>query len=330
MTDRRHFVTHSDHRYLPKALALHSSLKRHHPSFVLWLVCTSPEAEEQLRAVADETLRMVPLRDVETAYPQLLQAKTNRSTVEYYYTLSPAILRYVLQRPECGEMVTYLDADMLFFSSPERVFDALGESSIGITPHNFSFFVQHARKGGEYNVGWVTFRKDENGIACLQWWFDRCIEWCYQRYEDGKYADQGYLNWFPELFRGVKVLDDPGFNLAPWNLANYRIEGDRDRVLVDGQPLVFFHYADFVQISSWHYSVNTSGAFIWLTPKLRRLLFRPYIETLREINPEGLPRGLRGHRARDFLSLQAPKQLARMIRRIIFMQYVFVFRTHVI
>ena len=329
MTNVRHFVTHSDHRYLPKALALHLSLRRHHSSFILWLVCTTPEAEDRVRGIADDTLRAVPLRDVEAAFPQLLEAKKNRSLVEYYYTLSPAVSRYVLEKPECREMVTYLDADMLFFSSPERVFAQLGEASIGITPHKFSFFVRHARKGGEYNVGWVTFRKDVQGIACLRWWFDRCIEWCYQRYENGKYADQGYLNWFPTMFSQVRILDDPGVNLAPWNLAIYKIGEGSEGVLVNGKPLVFFHYADLVQISDWHYSVNTSSAFVWLTPKLRRLLFHPYINILRQISPQGLPRGLRGRRIRDLFSPSAPKQFARLIRKVIFMEYVFVFKNPV-
>jgi len=322
-------VTHSDHRYVPKALALHDSLKRHHSSFTLWLVCTSPEAAARALALGDPTLRVIPLADVERAFPELLGAKGNRNAVEYYYTLTPAICRYVLER-EGVEVVTYLDSDILFFSSPERVFDALGPASIGITPHKFSFFVRHAYRVGDYNVGWITFRNDERGRACLRWWFDRCIEWCYQRYEEGKYADQGYLNWFVELFPGVKVLEDPGFNLAPWNLANYRINDVGGNVTVDGRPLVFFHYADFVQISRWHYSTNTSSAFIWLTPKLRRVLFRPYIEALREVSPDGLPRGLRDIKPRNFLSLKGPKELVRMLRKIFFIQYMFVFRGRVI
>lgn len=322
----RHFVTHSDHRYLPKAQVLHASLKRHHARFTLWVVCTSDEAEARVRAIADESLRPVSLAAVEQALPELRTAKQNRCLVEYCYTLSPAVVRYVMEHSN-ADLVTYLDADMMFFASPELALEQLADASICITPHKFSFFVRHARKGGEFNVGWVSFRRDVNGLEALHWWYDRCIEWCYQRYEDGKYADQAYLNRFPELFKGVKILDDPGVNLAPWNMANYRIAGTDHGVTVNGRPLVFFHFADFVQVSRWHYSVNTSSAMIWLTPKLRRLLFRPYIQALRAASPEGLPHGLRGMRTRDFLS---PRQIARLARKIFFMQYVFVLGTCVV
>ena len=326
----RHFVTHCDHRYLLKALALHASLKRHHASFILWIVCTSEEAINRVRALTDATLRPLSLHQIEETYPQLLKAKVNRSIVEYYYTLSPAVCRFVLENQQCNEMITYLDADTFFFSSPEYVFELLGQSSIGITPHRFSSWMRRMRKVGEYNVGWITFRKDENGTACLQWWFDRCIDWCYQRYEEGKYADQGYLNWFQELFKGVKVLDDPGINLAQWNLANYKIQDENGAVKVNGKPLIFYHFADFIQLSKWHYSTNTSGALIWLTPRLRKLIFGPYIRTLRKINPESLPRGLRKLSIRDILSLKAPKVILRSIRNIVFMQYIFVFGKRII
>jgi hypothetical protein len=326
----RHFVTHCDHRYLPKALALHASLKRHHVSFILWIVCTSDKAEERVRALSDATLRPVPLHRIEDTYPQLLKAKANRSIVEYYYTLSPAVCRFILENQPCNGMVTYLDADMFFFSSPERVFELLGESSVGITPHCFSYWMRRMRNVGEYNVGWITFRKDANGTACLRWWFDRCIDWCYQRYEDGKYADQGYLNWFQKLFNGVKVLDDPGINLAQWNISNYRVQDENGAVKVDGKPLVFFHFADFVQLSKWHYSTNTSGALIWLTPSLRRLIFRPYIEMLRKITPEGLPRGLRKLTMGDLMSMRAWKEILRFLRKVFFMEYMFVFGDRIV
>ena len=35
---------------------------------------------------------------------------------------------------------------------------------------------------------YILFRRDENGLACLNWWRDRCNEWCNKRLEDGKEA----------------------------------------------------------------------------------------------------------------------------------------------
>ena len=65
--------------------------------------------------------------------------------------------------------------------------------------------------------------RDERGIAALRWWHDRCVEWCYQRFEDGKFGDQKYLDDWPDRFAGVHVVDHPGVGLAPWNVSRHEL-----------------------------------------------------------------------------------------------------------
>src|SRR5207244_8164736 len=93
-------------------------------------------------------------------------------------------------------------------------------------------------------VGWVSFRRDAHALACLHWWRERCLEWCYDRYEDGRFADQKYLDDWPSRFQRVAVLQHKGANLAPWNLANYTIRANGDRVLVDEAPPILSHFQD--------------------------------------------------------------------------------------
>ena len=111
-----------------------------------------------------------------------------------------------------------------------------------ITPHRFSPEYAAQAINGIYNVQFLTFRRDRSGLECLRWWHDRCIEWCYYRLEDGKLGDQKYLDDWPERFDGVHVLEHKGGGLAPWNITQYDVGAIDGRVIVDEDPLVFFHY----------------------------------------------------------------------------------------
>jgi hypothetical protein len=180
-------------------------------------------------------------------------------------------------RPEISE-VTYLDADLLFFADPELLFSEIGDDSICITPHRFSPEYERHIINGIYCVQWVTFKRDARGLEALRWWRERCIEWCYYRMEDGKLGDQKYLDDWPERFEGVCDLSHPGGGLAPWNISQYELSGAGSEIMVDGMPLVFFHYH--------RYSLSRRGADSWqppgyvITPQEYEQVYAPYAAAL--------------------------------------------------
>ena len=239
----RDFCTLFDSNYLVKAVAMHRSLLRHCPDFRLTAFCFDDEAKAALDELALPRLETVALGELEAADPALLSTKGDRTPVEYCWTATPALPRYLFAtRPDLRE-VTYLDADLLFFSDPEPLFAEMGEESVLITPHRYAPEYAHQIENGIYNVQFLVFRRDGRGEEILQWWHDRCIEWCYYRLEDGKLGDQKYLDDWPERFEGVHVLRHKGGGLAPWNISQYRVEPvGEGRVMVDEDDLVFFHY----------------------------------------------------------------------------------------
>jgi hypothetical protein len=276
----REFCTLFDSAYLFKALALYDSLEHHCESFHLTALCFDEEAERILGLLSLPHLSVIPLAELERADPGLVAAKVDRNRFEYCCTTTPALPLHLLEtRPELAEM-TYLDADLFFFSDPEALFAELGDASVLITPHRFSPYLRHYEANGIYNVQFMTFRRDENGLAALRWWHARCLEWCYLRFEDGKFADQKYLDDWAERFDGVHVLRHPGGGLAPWNLDRYELHSYDGQVLVDGEPLVFFHFHRVRMRLDGAYDSHAPGYLS--SSAADELIYRPYLAALDE------------------------------------------------
>jgi hypothetical protein len=276
-----HFCTYFDRNYLSRGIALYESLREHGPPFALWTLCMDAATHEALTSAALPGLHPIGLEEMERGDDALLRAKRTRSPIEYYFTCTPSLPRYVFARHPEVDLLTYLDADLYFFADPTPLLDEVGQGSIGIIEHGGAGRMPSLAIYGRYNVGWITFRRDEDGLACLEWWRERCLEWCYDRAEDGRFAEQKYLDQWPERFPGVVILAHPGANVAPWNLAGRRIAEDRGRLLVDGEPLLFFHFHGFKQVRRWLFDPNLSQYRTPLTDERRRTLYLPYIAALR-------------------------------------------------
>src|SRR6185312_2452525 len=164
----RYFCTYFDHNYLPFAVALHASLTKHCSPFRLFVLALDDRCAGILRSLDLPGTSVVLLRDLEETDCELAGSKQTRSRIEYYYTCGPAFLQYCLERFPEIDLLTLIDADLYFFSNPEPIFRELADASVGIIEHRFSEKQYALKRFGTYNVGWTSFRRDVNGLACLR------------------------------------------------------------------------------------------------------------------------------------------------------------------
>ncbi len=242
---KRFYCTYFDKNYLVRALALINSLQQHEKSdFVLFAVCMDELSRAFLEKLALENVVPIPIHQIECGDKALISTKETRSLVEYYWTATPSIILYFIEHYPEIEILTYLDSDLFFFSSPDPVFQELGQQSILLHEHRFSSSLMHlAEHNGKYNVGLLCFRNDTHGIHALRWWRERCLEWCFTRYEDGKLGDQMYLNDWKERFQKVVELQHIGGGLGPWNQEQYVFQKNIfGKTLVNELPVIFYHF----------------------------------------------------------------------------------------
>ncbi len=216
-----HFVTLFDSLFLPQGLALHLSMERHAGNYTLWILCVDDEAQEVLFKLDLPNIRLLQLSKLET--PELLAVKPGRSKGEYCWTLTPFAPRFVFEADAGVPRVTYIDADLWFRKNPEpifREFDASGKSVL-ITDHAYAPEYDQSATSGQYCVQFMTFTRD-GGETVRKWWEQKCIEWCFARFEDGKFGDQKYLEDWPIRFENsVHLLTNKELMLAPWNATRF-------------------------------------------------------------------------------------------------------------
>ena len=280
----RHFCTYFDSNFLVKGLTLYRSLVQHvRESFTLSVLCFDDLTYQTLKRLSLPGLQPISLAEFEAGDEDLARAKQNRSRVEYFFTCTPSLPLFLFRRNPDAESVTYLDADLFFFSSPDPVFKEFSQGSTLIVGHRYAEHDRHLEQFGVYNVGLLSFRNDASARECLEWWRTRCLEWCYDRVEEGRFADQKYLDDWPQRFRGVVVLQHKGANVAPWNVFQYRITRENDRVRIDDDELVFYHFHRLKLLNRWLCDPGLgqfrSGA---VPSEIRDWIYRPYLHALNQ------------------------------------------------
>jgi hypothetical protein len=136
-SDVEHFVTLFDNNFLPMGLCLHQSLLAQGGPFRLWVICMDEQVESNLKRLALPHVETIPVREMEDE--RLLAVKPGRSRGEYCWTLTPFVSQAVFDRDKSVERVTYLDADLFFFGSPQPLFEELEQSGkdVMITDHAY-------------------------------------------------------------------------------------------------------------------------------------------------------------------------------------------------
>lgn len=273
------YCTLFDSGYLSRALTLFSSLRDNGDNSPIYVLALD---DEVLQFINTQNLfpniTSFTLETIEKQYPELLGIKSSRSRMEYVFTCTPYLIEFAsLLSNIPNNLCIYVDSDLYYFGAPETLIFELNGFSVGLTPHRYPKKLESKlSKYGTYNAGWVAFRNDSMGKEALDWYKARTLEWCSDKPSGGKYADQGYLDQISTM-QGVKVITDPGANLAPWNTSNFNISlSAKELVLVDDKPLTFFHFHGLRKIRN-HYATSQLIYGSPLRKELRRSVYEPYV-----------------------------------------------------
>ena len=279
---------------MSRGIVLYESLKEHcGDGFYLYVLAMDDVVAGYLGQLGHKDLQVITLADMKGIYPVLVRLEEERTRGEFSWTLSSFSIQYAIRKFGL-DSCTYVDSDICFYSDPGLLLGGLCGRSVLITEHNYTPEYDQTETSGKFCVQFMYFKNNEDGNRVLEWWRQRCEEWCYARNEDGKFGDQKYLDDWESRFEGIVYnCRDIGCGVAPWNVQRYEVmreDGDlyvTDRVSKVRRPVVFYHYHFLAEVKPHVWCL--SNYRLSLTDK--ELLYRPYIERIRDIEsryPEGL------------------------------------------
>jgi hypothetical protein len=260
LQNRKHVVfTSVNFNYLGRALALARSVKQNDPTihFVLLIIepnfSFSKTTKELLLACDDgnsfdeiKTLNDLDLKDDKKFF--------SYSVVEMCTAVKGQAVVQLLDR-ESSEFVTYLDPDLFFYDSLDSIRAEHLKGDVLLTPHlnyapytNQSIYndeVAGAMRHGVFNLGFVSFSNTKNGREIAAWWADRLQISSKADYLNGIFTDQKWWDLSQVYFKGIRVVKDEGWNMAPWNVSERRLTSLNPYSLDSGDSLLFFHFSKF-------------------------------------------------------------------------------------
>ena len=267
--------------YLPKALVLAKSVKRlagKKPNVVLF------DRKQTFRHPADE-INVIWVEDL--GIEKLQELAFLYDIIEFSTSLKPFVARMLLQR---HEKVIFLDPDTCLYSSPASILADLDQHPILLTPHYTTPQPRTAHESdlammrfGSFNLGFFAVRRGTDAAAFLNWWHDRCIDFCFMESQFGLSTDQKWGTVAPCLFESLKVSFNLGYNMAPWNTFERELSVAPDgSYVVNGRyPLVFFHFNNFDAADPQYLNKRASNETGGQYPTLRALT-EHYAKRLKE------------------------------------------------
>lgn len=281
--------------YLNRARVLAKTLKRLHPDWTLWAVITDKEPEGFSFNVDQEDFDgLLTAEDLfgEGMEPWLF----GHDIVEACTAVKGAAIVHILSFPDC-EKLFFFDPDIALINGMEEVVKLLDHHSIVLTPHQADpegrqdrMAIQDneiaALQYGSFNLGFIALANDGEGRRFAKWWDDRLRDWCHDRLDIGVFVDQKWCNLIPCFFERVKILRDPGYNVASWNLSQRKMTFDRQgNALINGRLLRFYHFTKFGPVGDFmtrrYAADNTEILELW----------QWYGEELKKASTSKIPKG---------------------------------------
>ena len=267
--------------YLSRGLAMYESLKKYSESFHLYIFAFDNICFNILNKLDLEYATILTFEDFEDE--ELRKLRKERTYLEYCWTCTPSITKFSIEKYNL-ENCTYVDSDVYFFSNPAVLIEEMerDKSSVLIIEHRYTPRYCQNNVNGIYCVQFMTFKNNNSGMNVLNWWRDACNRCCCLDLKNNMCGDQKYLDDWMTRFDCVHELKHLGGGVAPWNIQQYIIKNEKNKLVGYEKSsklcfdLVFYHFHALKFLDKGKIQL---GTYI-LDKEDIRLIYAPYLRHL--------------------------------------------------
>lgn len=176
--------------------------------------------------------------------PELLSQWHLKTRAEQIFTLGPLFLNKILAGLPINSWAFYVDSDVFMYSDIQTDLCLEGKDLV-LVPHNHSWWnKRRLSKYGYFNVGIVGLKSSQVGMRAADTWAKLVKQWCFDRAEGDKYADQKYLERLALTYPSQTEQPSREYHLAPWNSSFLRITRTEDGMIKirNRKSVVSFHF----------------------------------------------------------------------------------------
>lgn len=267
-----HFSTLFDKNYLPQGVALYRSLMKTAREFRLYTLCMDQASYDMILKLDQPNLVPIHLSEIENDETRAVRANTTHG--QFCWVCQPLVCIYVLDKFKV-DMVTYLEADSMFFSDPAVLFRELDGYSVSLVPHRYTPKFDNTERAGKYCVQFNAFRSDHEAREVLTFWKDCCYR--YTKDNPGYFPGQITLDEWPGRFSCVREIEHIGAGVAPWNVQQYNIRKSNGSIYVNDVPLVFYHFHEYCRYDDGSHKLGEYP----LTSGVVNTIYAAYVRELR-------------------------------------------------
>ncbi len=212
------------------------------------------------------------------------------NVIEFNTSVKPYYFDYLFLTHGKDAKILYIDPDIEAYQSLEALFTMLNDNGILLTPNlvkepnSLAPGELASLRHGMYNLGFIGIAFTEESQRFLKWWQERLRHHCLIEKCRGIFVDQKWVDLAPLFFKGIKLIDHSGYNMAWWNLSERKLIQNDGVYHVNSADhlLYFFHFSGYTPGSDFYTGrVNTSKLYSFDNVPELRPLFMQYSEKLK-------------------------------------------------